>query len=206
MTTSSRPTRWETETASGHSERFLAHFRALARDGADLGGEARLLDAIVAPGSRILDAGCGSGRVGAVLHARGHRVVGVDADPVLVEGARADHPGPRWLVADLATLDLPALGVADPFDAAVLAGNVMVYVAPGSEGEVLARVAAHVVADGVVVVGFATDRGYGVDSLSRDADAAGLDVEHRFATWDLRPWQIGSDFAVVVLRRRTVGG
>jgi hypothetical protein len=35
----------------------------MARDGADLAGEARLIDAMVARGSGILDAGCGSGRV-----------------------------------------------------------------------------------------------------------------------------------------------
>jgi SAM-dependent methyltransferase len=66
----------------------------MAAEGADLGGEARLVDAMVAPGSRLLDAGCGTGRTAAVLHARGHRVVGVDADPVLIAAAEADHPGP----------------------------------------------------------------------------------------------------------------
>jgi SAM-dependent methyltransferase len=56
--------------------------------------------------SRVLDAGCGQGRVGAELAARGHRVTGVDADAGLIETARADHPGSRWVVADLAELDL----------------------------------------------------------------------------------------------------
>ena len=195
------PTRWVTETGDGHSESYLAHFRALAADGADLAGEARLVDAIVRPGSRILDAGCGSGRVAAALHQRGHRVVGVDADAVLVEAARADHSGPRWLVADLAVLDLPLLGVAEPFDAVVMAGNVMLYVAEGSEPAVLERVAAHVAPGGVVVVGFGTGRGYDLVDFDAHARAAGLDVEHRFATWDLRPWRVDADFAVTVLRR-----
>src|SRR3978361_2098461 len=111
--------------------------RRLAREGADLGGEARLIDCLVAPGSRILDAGCGPGRTAAELHARGHAVVGVDVDPGLVAAAQQDHPGPRWLVADLAELHLDG----PLFDAAVLAGNVMVFLAPGSETQVLARVA-----------------------------------------------------------------
>ncbi|MFB6398382.1 class I SAM-dependent methyltransferase [Polymorphospora lycopeni] len=156
----SRPIRWSTDTGPDHSRWYVDRFRQLAAEGADLGGEARLLDAMVAPGSRILDAGCGTGRVGATLAARGHTVLGVDADPVLIDAARADHPGPRWLVADLATLDLPASGIAEPFDAAVVAGNVMAFVAPGTERDVLTRIAAHLRPDGIVVVGFGADRGY----------------------------------------------
>ena len=41
---------------------------------------------------------------------RGHVVVGVDVDPVLVEAARSNYPGPAWLVADLVNLDLPSMG------------------------------------------------------------------------------------------------
>ncbi|MEW2538543.1 class I SAM-dependent methyltransferase [Micromonospora chalcea] len=196
-----KPTRWVTDTKPGHSQWYVDRFRQLAAEGADLSGEARLLDALVPPGARVLDAGCGTGRVAAALAARGHDAVGVDADPALVEAARADHPGPRFLVADLAELDLAAQGEAEPFDAAVLAGNVMVFVAPGTERDVLARVAAHVRPDGLVVVGFATDRGYPVGDLDADAVAAGLRPEHRFATWDLRPWRDDADFAVSVLRR-----
>ncbi|MFI6131238.1 class I SAM-dependent methyltransferase [Micromonospora sp. NPDC051141] len=197
----SKPTRWVTDTKPGHSQWYVDRFRRLAAEGADLAGEARLVDALVPPGARILDAGCGTGRVAAVLADRGHTVVGVDADPTLVEAARADHSGPRFLVADLAELDLPAQGEPEPFDAAVVAGNVMTFVAPGTERAVLARIAAHVRPDGVVVIGFGTDRGYPVAELDGDAVAAGLRREHRFATWDLRPWQDDAGFAVTVLRR-----
>ncbi|SCL73268.1 class I SAM-dependent methyltransferase [Micromonospora peucetia] len=195
------PTRWQTETGPEHSQWYIDRFRRLAAEGADLAGEARLLDAIVPPGSRILDAGCGTGRVGAALAARGHTVVGVDADPALVEAARADHPGPRWLVADLAELDLAADGEPEPFDAAVVAGNVLAFVAPGTEPEVLRRIAAHLRPDGVLAVGFGTDRGYPLTGFDADTLAAGLRLEHRFATWDLRPWRDDADFAVTVLRR-----
>jgi SAM-dependent methyltransferase len=196
------PTRWATDTGPEHSQWYIDRFRRLASEGVDLAGEARLLDAMVPPGSRILDAGCGTGRVGAALAARGHTVVGVDADPALVEAARADHPGPRWLVGDLAELDLPAAGEAEPFDAAVVAGNVMAFVAPGTEPAVVSRIAAHLRPDGVVVVGFGTDRGYRLVDFDADAVGAGLRLEHRFATWDLRPWQEDVDFAVSVLRPR----
>ncbi|SIR79042.1 class I SAM-dependent methyltransferase [Micromonospora avicenniae] len=194
-------TRWETDTGPEHSQWYIDRFRRLAVEGADLAGEARLVDALVPPGSRILDAGSGTGRVGAALAARGHTVIGVDADPALVEAARADHPGPRWLVGDLAELDLPAVGEAEPFDAAVLVGNVLTFVAPGTEREVLRRIAAHLRPDGVLAVGFGTGRGYPLNDFDTDAVAAGLRLEHRFATWDLRPWRDDADFAVTLLRR-----
>ncbi|GAA0405074.1 class I SAM-dependent methyltransferase [Micromonospora gifhornensis] len=195
------PTRWATDTGPEHSQWYVDRFRQLAAEGADLAGEARLVDALVPPRSRILDAGCGTGRVGAELAARGHTVVGVDADPVLVEAARADHPGPRWLVADLATLDLATAGEPEPFDAAVLAGNVMTFVAAGTEVAVLRQVAAHVRPDGVIAIGFGTDRGYPLADFDAHVAAAGLRRDHRFATWDLRPWHDDADFAVSVLRR-----
>ncbi len=196
-----RPPRWVTDTDDGHSQWYIDRFRRMATEGVDLGGEARLLDAMVKPGSRILDAGCGPGRVGAVLHERGHHVVGVDVDPELIAAARQDHPGPQWVVADLADLDLPAAGIADPFDAAVVAGNVLTFVAAGTEAEVLRRITAHLAPDGFVVVGFGTDRGYALTDFDRDCAAVPLVLEHRFATWDLRPWRADSAFAVSVLRR-----
>lgn len=194
------PTRWVTQTPTGHSQWYVERMRRLAAEGADLAGEARLLDAMVAPGSRILDAGCGTGRVGAAVAARGHTVVGVDADAELIAAARSDHPGPTWLVADLAELDLAAAGLPHRFDAAVVAGNVMVFLAPGSERAVLARIAAHLRPDGIALVGFATDRDYPLAHFDADLVAVGFQLEHRFATWDLRPWRPDADFAVSVLR------
>jgi SAM-dependent methyltransferase len=188
--------RWFTDTKNGHSEWYVERFRTMAAEGDDLAGEARLIDAIVPPGSRVLDAGCGPGRVGAELHARGHTVVGVDVDPVLIAAAEDDHPGPTWVVADLAGLHLDE----DPFDAAVIAGNVMVFVAPGSEAAVLTRVAAHVKPDGAVVVGFRLDLHYTLDAFDADLETAGLSVEQRFATWDLRPLTDDAAFAVTIAR------
>jgi SAM-dependent methyltransferase len=197
----SEPTRWVTAHGAGHAQWYIERFRRMAAEGVDLDGEARLLDAMLARRSRVLDAGCGPGRVGAELAARGHVVVGVDSDRELIEAAQADHPGPNWLVADLAELDLAAEGEREPFDAAVLAGNVMPFLAPGTEGPVLARITAHLRDDGLLVVGFGLERGYPLADFDAHAAAAGLELEHRFATWDLRPWQDDAPFAVTVLRR-----
>lgn len=193
--------RWFTHTSEGHSEWYIERFRTMAREGADLAGEARLIDAMVPPGAHVLDAGCGSGRVSGALHRRGHRVVGVDVDPALVAAAEADYPGPQYLVGDLAELDLPARGIAEPFDAAVLAGNVICFVAPDTESDVLAAVARHLAADGRIVVGFGMGRTLTVEQFDRRAEAAGLVLDLRLASWDLRPWTPGADFAVSVLRR-----
>ncbi|WP_127784213.1 class I SAM-dependent methyltransferase [Rhodococcus sp. X156] len=197
----SKPTRWVTAHDAGHSQWYIDRFRTLAAEGADLVGEARTLDAMLPRGARVLDAGCGPGRVGAELAARGHQVVGVDADPQLIEAAEADHPGPRWLVADLSELDLAELGEPEPFDALVCAGNVMPYLRPGTAPEVLVRMAAHLRSDGVAVIGFGAGRGYTVAELDTHAVAAGFVVEQRFATWDLRPWHADADFSVTVLRK-----
>ena len=195
------PTRWATDNPDTHSQSYVDHFRRLAAQGSDLGGEARLLDALVPPASHVLDAGCGTGRTGAVLPQRGHRVVGVDADPLLVAAAREDHAGPQWYVDDLSALDLAAQGVSEPFDGAVMAGNVMVFVAPGTERGVLGGIACHLAPGAPLVTGFATDRHYALVDFDDDAEAAGFCVEHRFATWDLRPYRADGDFAVTILRR-----
>jgi 2-polyprenyl-3-methyl-5-hydroxy-6-metoxy-1,4-benzoquinol methylase len=193
------PPRWFTDTKDGHSQWYIERFRSMAADGADLAGEARLVDAMLPRGARVLDAGCGPGRLGGYLHTVGHTVVGVDVDPELIAAAEQDHPGPHWLVGDLSDLDLAAHGEPEPFDAAVVAGNVLAFVAPDTETQVLTRVRAHLRPDGFAAVGFHTDR-YDLASFDRHLAEAGFVLEHRFATWDLRPWREGADFAVSILR------
>ncbi|MCO7240169.1 bifunctional 2-polyprenyl-6-hydroxyphenol methylase/3-demethylubiquinol 3-O-methyltransferase UbiG [Aeromicrobium sp. CnD17-E] len=190
--------RWFTDTDENHSTWYRDRFRDLAAEGADLEGEARLVDALAPRGSRVLDAGCGAGRLGGTLHRRGHDVTGVDADEVLVAEARARRPGPTWLVADLLDVDLGAT-----FDVVVTAGNVMVFLAPGTEQRVVANLARHVADDGALVLGFRLDRHYGLADLDDHLAAAGFAVEQRFSTWDLRPLGEGADFAVTIARRAT---
>lgn len=183
-----------------HSSWYVERFRSMAAAGRDLAGEARMVDAMVPRGARILDAGCGPGRVGAELARLGHDVVGVDVDPVLIEAAVQDHPGPRWIVEDLAELDLPARGIVEHFDAILCAGNVMAFLAPSTRVEVLRRLRGHVHAEGRVVIGFGAERDYEFPAFLNDARDVGLEPELLLSTWDLRPWSEDSKFLVVLLR------
>ncbi|GLY95331.1 class I SAM-dependent methyltransferase [Actinoplanes sp. NBRC 103695] len=185
----------------GHSQWYIDRFRALAERGEDLGGEARMIDALVPRGARILDAGCGTGRVGGLLAAAGHRVTGVDLDPKLIEVARADHPGAEWRVGDLSELDLP-----ESFDVVVCAGNVMTFAAPSTRREILRRFGAHLAPGGRAVVGFGAGRGYGYDEFLADVPAAGLAPDLLLSTWDLRPFHDSADFIVALLTPLRLSG
>jgi SAM-dependent methyltransferase len=150
-------------------------------------------------GARILDAGCGPGRVGGRLAALGHRVVGVDIDPVLIAAAVAAHPGAVWLACDLAELDLAADGLSERFDIIVSAGNVMTFLDPATRRAVLDRLLEHIAPHGRLVVGFGSGRGYPFDDFFSDVRSAGWRDEIRLSTWDLRPFDESSTFLVAVL-------
>ncbi len=197
------PSAWATMIAADpdHSHRYAQRFKILAAQGQDVDGEARLVDAMLARGSRVLDAGCGAGRAGGYLARAGHTVVGVDLDPVLIAAAQEDFAGPTWLVGDLAELDLPAQGITEPFDAIICAGNVMTFLHPDTRVEVLARMGRHLAEDGRAVIGFGAGRGYQPEDFCADAVSAGLRVDARFSTWELRPFTADSGFLVAVLSR-----
>ncbi|WP_188539611.1 class I SAM-dependent methyltransferase [Kocuria dechangensis] len=183
----------------GHSAWYIERFRDLAAAGHDIVGEARAIDAMVPRRARVLDAGCGAGRNSGHLHRVGHTVVGVDVDPALIAAAGQDHPGPQWLVEDLAELDLPAHGIPEPFDVILCAGNVMTFLAPSTRTEVLRRFHRHLAPGGRAVVGFGAGRGYPFDRFLADAGDAGLVPDLLLSTWDLRPFRQDSDFLVAVL-------
>ena len=188
-----------TERNPDHSSWYVERFRSMAAAGDDLGGEARFVDAMVARGSRVLDAGCGPGRVGSHLARAGHEIVGIDIDPVLIAAAEHDHPGPTWLVADLAELDLTAIGIVDGFDVVVCAGNVLPFLDPGTRRPVLDRLAAHLLAGGRIVTGFGSGRDYPFADFFDDVEQVGLAADVMLSSWDLRPFTTDSDFLVAVL-------
>ena len=196
------PSHWERQVQRnpGHSQWYIQRFETMRRQGADLDGEARMMDALLGRGSTVLDAGCGPGRVGGALVARGHRVVGVDIDPVLVSQAREDHPKGEWVTGNLA--DLPELlggQRAGGFEGIVCAGNVMTFLAPSTRGPVLEGFAWALAPGGRAVVGFGACRGYEFGEFYNDVEAAGLRVSLALSSWDLHPVGEDADFLVAVL-------
>ena len=71
------------------------------------------------PGSSILDAPCGHGRISRRLAAAGMRVTGVDLTPAYLELARADPKLPAGGGVTYLEGDVRALPVTGPFDAVV---------------------------------------------------------------------------------------
>jgi SAM-dependent methyltransferase len=95
--------------------------RFLARNRAFHAAEYRYLRFLIAEGLKVLEVGCGTGRLLAEL--RPARGVGVDLSPRMVELARAAHPGLEFVAGDI---EDPALIAAldGPYDAIVLAGTI----------------------------------------------------------------------------------
>ena len=179
-------------------DRYDARWDALAATGADVHGEADLVAALVgSPGGLpVLDGGCGTGRVAVELARRGYDTVGVDVDVDLLARAREKAPTLAWIEGNLATL--PAATAPGPFAAAVLAGNVMIFVAPGSEGAVLRNLTHLLVPGGLVVAGYQLSDRLSPEEYDAYATAAGLVAEERWSTWDRAPFTATSDYVVVV--------
>lgn len=164
--------------------------------GQDIHGEARLIDALCERGSRILDAGCGTGRLGGYLLRQGHTVVGTDVDPVLIGHAEAAFPEGAWYVGDLSE-DLVA---ESGFDVAVSAGNVMGFLAEEGRLPALRHIRESLNRGGRFVVGFGAGRGWAFDNFLELAVEAGFAVENTFESWDLQPFDEASTFLVAFLR------
>lgn len=177
--------------------RYQERFARLEASGASVHGEADFVAALHP--SSVLDAGCGTGRVGIELGRRGLDVCGVDRDPAMLAVARERSPEVGWFEADLAA---PDLDLGRRFDVVVAAGNVMIFVDAGTEGAVVANLARHLEADGALVAGFQLEpRGLTLARYDEVASAAGLVLTDRFATWDRQPFAPGGAYAVSVHRR-----
>lgn len=181
-------------------EAYAARFEALAASGADVHGEATFCTRLLPPSARILDAGCGTGRVAARLVELGYRCVGTDVDSTMLEVARK-IPGVHWIQADLTVLDLN-----EQFDLVVCAGNVVPLVPDPPAA--LARIAAHLRPGGYAVFGFGLARTHlpagAVPFALADFDAwcakVGLALHERFAGWDGAEYS-GGPYAVSVAIR-----
>lgn len=202
-------TRWGSVAGRSSGDDYQRRFDRLAASGASVHGEADFVDALLEPGSRVLDAGCGTGRVAVELARRGHDVVGADVDASMLEVARRVTSTLVWLERDLSAIapDDPELGGA--FDLVVLAGNVVPLMAAGTEAEAVRRLAVLLHPGGLLVAGFGLDIAHlpldHVPVTLADYDEwcseAGLELVRRCATWDGGAFAGHEGYAVSVHRR-----
>lgn len=192
-------TRWQRESVA-RGDSYDERWRTLAATGENIHGEADLVTHLLGEsgGASILDAGCGTGRVAIELARRGFTVEGVDADTDMLATAHEKAPQLGWHEGDLAAL---GDAVPGPFDLILLAGNVMIFLDPGTEPAVLAHCADRLAPGGMLVAGFSLrpDR-LTLADYDEMAAAAGLTVRSRWATWDRLPFA-GGDYAVSVHAR-----
>jgi 2-polyprenyl-3-methyl-5-hydroxy-6-metoxy-1,4-benzoquinol methylase len=177
---------------------YQQRFDSLAAAGQDVHGEADFVIGLEVPGlESVLDAGCGTGRVGIELARRGLSVVGVDVDPAMLGVARSLAPSEEWPSVEWVEGDLATVSLGHLFDAVVMAGNVMIFVS--APAAVVANMARHVRPGGLVVAGFTLGRvtAAGYDDMCQ---AAGLELVARWATWDRETYLGGGDYAVSVHR------
>lgn len=202
-----RPTRWQEAAGEDEGEAYAARLAARARTGTHMHGEADRVQLVAAAPARVLDAGCGTGRVAVELARRGYQVVGVDLDRSMLATARRAAPDVAWVEADLAELDDHDLG--GPFDVVVCAGNVVPLMAEGTEARAVAAMARRLAPGGHMVCGFGLDVAHlpldhapvtlaDYDRWCSDAD---LELVDRNATWEGAPFD-GGGYHVSVHRRR----
>ena len=186
--------RWSAEPTVQRGADYDERWARMAAAGRSVHGEADFVCRYEP--DTVLDAGCGTGRVAIELAARGIDVVGVDLDAAMLAEARTKAPSLNWVDGSIETIALDR-----EFDVVVMAGNVMIFVRPGSETTVVANLADHLASEGVLISGFQLDRGYDLARYDADCAAAGLVLVERFATWDGSPFVSGGGYAVSVHRR-----
>ena len=194
--------RWAEWRAKIDLDQYDARFAAMAARGDNVHGEADALTRLVATHfagrpCRILDAGCGTGRLAVELERRGHAVTAIDLDPDMVDKARPKSASIIWMVGDLASVD-----IAERFDVVVMIGNILNFCEPGSQSAIVQNLVRHLDADGLLVCGWSQENrsdSYHASHFVVDAAAAGADVVDQWKNWDGEPSH-GGDYAVVVVR------
>lgn len=158
---------------------------------------------LLGPAARVLDAGCGTGRMSRYLADRGAVVEGVDLSPRMLEQARAAHPDLRFETGSLVDL-----GRDDGRYDGVLAWYSLIHLDDAEAARAVREMARVVRPGGLVLVGFQT--GSGMRDLGERMRERGLAVDH-LPRWHREPDAVLSMLAraglveVAVMRRGPVG-
>lgn len=181
-------------------DEYDSAFRERERAGMHVHGEADLIESFRP--TRVLDAGCGTGRVAMELNRRGIEVAGVDLDEGMLASALRKAPHLPWVVGDLSDVTVTGEdGSPARFDVVVVAGNVMIFLAPDTEDQVVRNLTRHLAPGGLLVAGFQLiPNGLDLATYDRLAVEAGLRLSERWSTWDRRPFTATGDYAVSVHR------
>lgn len=186
-------------------ESYDRRWDELASRGQSIHGEVDFVDrCAMGRRLRILDAGCGTGRVAIEAERRGHTAVGVDLDPDMIERARIKAPHIEWHLADLSRLDL-----GTRFDVAIMAGNIPLFCEPGTQSRIVSTLEQHLLPGGLLICGFSieTNSGAYTPSMFVDDVSSSNFVEIQcFATWDGDPSASdgSDDYALFVCRTAAV--
>ncbi len=144
-----------------------------------------------------LDAGCGFGRVGIELNARGVEIIGVDLDADLLVRAKRRAPELDWRLDDLATVD-----IGRQFDLVVVAGNVIGFVNAPDRSRAVQNCARHVAPGGRLIMGNQIKATWPtITEFDEWCAREGLEPAGHRAGWDGAPLGETPDYVVTVHRR-----
>ena len=177
-------------------DQYERPYELRAAAGEDVHGEANFVSRF-SPGS-VLDAGCGTGRVGRELHRRGVDMVGVDLDAEMLTTARERCPSALWIEGDISVIRL-----GRTFDIVLMAGNVINFVIPELRQQALDNLVQHLRPTGLLINGHSIrPDGCPPAMFAVWAEAAGLEPVERWSTWDQDAFTDSSEYVLTVHRLR----
>lgn len=151
---------------------------------------------------RVLDAGCGTGRMSRYVADRGCRVEGVDLSPNMVAMARRDHDDLVFTVGSLTDLPYP-----DDQFAGVMLWYSIIHTPPSGQQQIFDEVAQVLRPGGYVLVGF--QAGEGTRDVSQAYRQFGHEIQldrHLYTADQVAAWLCAAGLSEVCrLARRAQG-
>ena len=177
-------------------EGYALASRAYRGDEFPLAGSAyahwlRRFEALVAPGGRILDLGCGNGLPVALELSRRFDVTGVDLSPVQVGRARALVPAARFVCADMAAVELPPASFAG-----IAAFYSLINVPAQEQPALIGRIAGWLAPGGVVIATVGRDAWTGIERDWRGVPGARM-YYSQASVGDYRAWFAAAGLSIV---------